>query len=76
MQIIELQEQIEILRGRLINEAENYRIAIQKDMDFDLVKSLFQKLKSIMGELKRLMTGYEKLITAEMTKFDKRKHAK
>jgi hypothetical protein len=69
MKIIEVQEQIEILRNRLTNGTETYRVAIQNDMAVEMVNHLFQKIKSIMTTLRSVMVKYEKLINDEMAAF-------
>jgi hypothetical protein len=69
MKIIEVQEQIEILRNRLTNGTETYRVAIQKDMAVELVNHLFQRIKCIMTTLRSVMVKYEKLINDEMAAF-------
>jgi hypothetical protein len=74
MKIIELQEQIEIIRSSLTTVTENYRAAIQKNMDFERVEPLFKKIKSIMVTLRGAMIKYEKLITDEMNIFTTHKN--
>lgn len=74
MKIIEIQEQIEILRNRLTNGTETYRVAIQNDMAVEMVNHLFKKIKSIMTTLRSVMVKYEKLINDDMAAFTMHKN--
>ncbi|MEP6684741.1 MAG: hypothetical protein ABJA35_15830 [Parafilimonas sp.] len=74
MNIIELQEQIEMIRTCLTNGIENYMAAIQKNMEFERVEPLFKKIKSIMVTLRSAMIKYEKLITDDMNMFTTHKN--
>ena len=71
MLITKKQQEVELLRIRLTKEMQVYRNAINEDLKLALVKPLYQKAKATMNELRIAMEEYEKLVTNDMSMYNK-----